>query len=134
MLFGSAAREPDRRGLFSFLFSTFALVDIIQSHFALNLCVCHGSIPIYDVVCVRSYGFVALLKVAVSLSRGGHFSLDEIERRAGNYVAIHTRTIEFYRLPGKLALLPAVNPQFHNCAAPNPESHLLAGAVFFSPH
>jgi len=38
-------------GGFSFQFSTFALVDIIQPHCALNLCVCHGSVPIYDVVC-----------------------------------------------------------------------------------
>jgi hypothetical protein len=50
-LFGSAAREPDRRGLFSFQFSTFALVNMIKPHFALNLGVCHGSVPIYDVVC-----------------------------------------------------------------------------------
>ena len=83
-LSGSAVREPDRQGLFSFLFSTFALMSIIQPHFALNLCGCHGSVPqTYDPVCVRSYGFVALHRVAVSLSRGGHFSLEEIERRAG---------------------------------------------------
>ena len=50
-LFGAAAREPDRRGLFSFQFNTFALVNIIEPHFALNLCVCHGPVPIYDVVC-----------------------------------------------------------------------------------
>ena len=40
-LFGGADVGPDRRGLFSFQFSTLALVSIIQPRFALNLCDSH---------------------------------------------------------------------------------------------